>query len=238
MCSSPWTHKNAFWQVPIDPSTRSATCTLLEEWLQERRQQGLPADVVWKLLKEWYDPRVAGQKFVGWAVVQSMEEGFGETLRPSIATTGQTTLAWRCTWTTSMATGPRTKCPALYAMFAEGLGRQMRELMLGTLLRSGLGAASAAPAAPSHFFFCGAPARPFPHASKALLSLRAGACPALSVSLKRCQSRAPISAASCSTGSSWPACSQASWSSPRTSGCCSSTALLAWCGLGWSGRSL
>ncbi|OLQ03440.1 Retrovirus-related Pol polyprotein from transposon TNT 1-94 [Symbiodinium microadriaticum] len=65
--------ENAFWQVPIDEE-----CYMYppEEWLEKRRAQGLSTKVLWKLKKEWYGRRVAGQKFVDWAAKQSASEGF------------------------------------------------------------------------------------------------------------------------------------------------------------------
>ena len=69
--------ENAFWQVPIDEE-----CYMYppEEWLEDRGQRGLNTDVVWRLKKEWYGRRVAGQKFVDWAAKQSCSEGFDRSI--------------------------------------------------------------------------------------------------------------------------------------------------------------
>ena len=63
---------NAFWQVPIDEE-----CYMYppEEWKEQRKQEGLPWDMMWKLNTEWYGRRVAGQKFVEWFAKILEEQG-------------------------------------------------------------------------------------------------------------------------------------------------------------------
>ena len=57
--------ENAFWQVPIQ---EEAYLQAPKEWIERQLEKGvtLPENVVWKLKKEWYGRRVAGQAFVEW----------------------------------------------------------------------------------------------------------------------------------------------------------------------------
>ena len=57
--------ENAFWQVPIQ---EEAYLQAPKEWIERQLQKGvtLPENVVWKLKKEWYGRRIAGQAFVEW----------------------------------------------------------------------------------------------------------------------------------------------------------------------------
>ena len=57
--------ENAFWQVPIQ---EEAYLQAPKEWIERQLEKGvtLPENVVWKLKKEWYGRRIAGQAFVEW----------------------------------------------------------------------------------------------------------------------------------------------------------------------------
>ena len=68
--------ENAFWQVPI---SEEAYMEAPKEWIarQEARGIEIPNNVVWKLKKEWYGRRIAGQKFVEWTAGHLGEVGFG-----------------------------------------------------------------------------------------------------------------------------------------------------------------
>eukprot|EP00435_Cladocopium_sp_Y103_P027470 s353_g6.t1 len=59
--------ENAFWQVPIE---EEAYMYPPREWFEEKVHRGdysLHDQLAWKLLKEWYGRRKAGQSFVEWA---------------------------------------------------------------------------------------------------------------------------------------------------------------------------
>ena len=52
--------ENAFWQVPIK---EDAYMLPPKDWIEKQIEAGvtLPEKVVWKLKKEWYGRRIAGQ---------------------------------------------------------------------------------------------------------------------------------------------------------------------------------
>ena len=54
---------NAFWQVAIDEE-----CFMVppQEWLKKREEKGGNTKVKWKLKKEWYGRRIAGNRWVEW----------------------------------------------------------------------------------------------------------------------------------------------------------------------------
>eukprot|EP00913_Durusdinium_trenchii_P014967 g14039.t1 len=68
--------ENTFWQVPI---SEEAYMEAPKEWIarQEARGIEIPNNVVWKLKKEWYGHRIAGQTFVEWTAGHLGEIGFG-----------------------------------------------------------------------------------------------------------------------------------------------------------------
>ena len=68
--------ENAFWQVPI---SEEAYMEAPKEWIarQEARGVEIPNNVVWRLKKEWYGRRIAGQKFVEWTAGHLGKVGFG-----------------------------------------------------------------------------------------------------------------------------------------------------------------
>ena len=67
--------ENAFWQVPIQEEVYMKAP---KEWLEERVRRGdfsLHDHIVWKLEKEWYGRRKAGQSFVEWAAGKVVKIG-------------------------------------------------------------------------------------------------------------------------------------------------------------------
>ena len=64
---------NAFWQVPIE---EEAYMDPPKEWLAAQAELGLPTNVKWKLLKEWYGRRVAGTRWVEWFALKLKAAGF------------------------------------------------------------------------------------------------------------------------------------------------------------------
>ena len=67
--------ENAFWQVPIK---EDAYMLPPKDWIEKQIEAGvtLPEKVVWKLKKEWYGRRIAGQCFVEWAAGHLKDLGF------------------------------------------------------------------------------------------------------------------------------------------------------------------
>ena len=109
--------ENAFWQVPIK---EDAYMLPPKDWIEKQIEAGvtLPEKVVWKLKKEWYGRRTAGQCFAEWAAGHLKDLGFSR----NPAATPARASSWKFTRMTSSPPDLRDRWKSWRKSFTKGSG--------------------------------------------------------------------------------------------------------------------